>query len=274
MNIRNLEDSFYKMRALLPQVTPQCGVILGSGWNTVIEELERIAEIPYSAIPSLRKTTVPGHEGMIIVARVGKRQVLFFCGRRHWYEGEGWEPVIFPVYAILQLGISTIILTNAAGGIRPDLKVGQLMAIDDHINCMGVNPLIGLQGLSWIPRFPDMREVYDNELRSLMDKCAEQTGMEISHGVYAAVTGPNYETPAEIRALQQLGADAVGMSTVPEALVGHASGLKVAGISCIANRASATESAGITHTEVLATLKAKSHLLKIFLKLFLENITY
>lgn len=274
MNMRNLEDSFYKMRSLLSDVSPKCAVILGSGWNTVIDEFESLIEIPYSLVPSLRRTTVPGHEGKIIFARAEKAEVLFFCGRRHWYEGEGWEPIIFPVYAVLKLGIPILVLTNAAGGIRPDLEAGQLMVIDDHINCMGVNPLIGLPRDGWIPRFPDMREVYDNELRILIDKCAGQTGIRIAHGVYAAVSGPSYETPSEIRSLERLGADAVGMSTVPEAIVGHAGGLKIAGLSCIANKSASAERVGMTHAEVLATVRATACLMKSLLIAFLKMVMH
>lgn len=274
MNVRNLEDSFYKMQALLSDVSPKCAIILGSGWNTIVDEFESLIEIPYSSVPSLRKTTVPGHEGKIIFARAGKGEVLFFCGRRHWYEGEGWEPIIFPVYAVLKLGIPVLVLTNAAGGIRPDLEPGQLMVIDDHINCMGVNPLIGLHWVEWIPRFPDMREVYDNELCTLIDKSATQIGIKIAHGVYAAVSGPSYETPAEVKALKLLGADAVGMSTVPEAIVGHTGGLKIAGLSCIANRAASAERVGITHAEVLATVKASAYLMKSLLTAFLKMIIH
>ena len=172
-------------------------------------------------------TTIAGHSGQLRLCKIGDNQTLIFQGRRHFYEGEGWDPVRFPILLAHRLGVRNLLLTNAAGGLRPSFEVGDMMVLSDHLNFMGDNPLIGPLADQDMPRFPDQTEVYDSTLRSLLIQSGKENGARIHEGVYVALSGPAFETPAEIRAYGILGADAVGMSTVPEATLGHALGLKV-----------------------------------------------
>lgn len=201
------------------------------------------------------KTTVSGHAGILLWAELAGLETLIFQGRRHWYEGIGWEPVAFPVYLLKKLGARAVILTNSAGGIRFDLRGGTLMAIEDHINGMGVNPLPGRHDDFWGKRFVDQTGVYDPGLLSLLKAAAHKKKIPLKQGVYIAVSGPTYETPAEIRAFRRLGADAVGMSTVPEAILANAAGLRVLGISLISNPAADVGNKPISHEEVCKTGK-------------------
>ena len=198
--------------------------------------------------------------------------ILVFEGRRHWYEGQGWEPLAFPVYLAATLGVKTVVLTNAAGGIRRDLRPGRLMIIDDHINSMGVSPLMGPHDVIWGSRFPDQQEVYDRQLRRRMDATARRIGEKLSHGTYVAVPGPEYETPAEIAAFRSMGADAVGMSTVPEAILAHAAGIRVVAISCISNHAAGMSSEGLSHEVMLAQILKIGPRMKALLSAFLRDI--
>lgn len=226
-------------------------IVLGSGWSDLVSRLDICRSIPYSRLPGLGRTSVKGHTGILHFLKQGQRRILIFQGRRHFYEGAGWEPVLMPVFISLALKIKYILLTNAAGGINPKLTPGSLMLIKDHINMMGGNPLIGPHNPTLGPRFPDQTEVYDKELNSLLELSAKSAGTRIHKGVYMAVSGPAYETPAEIKAYRTLGADAIGMSTVPEAMAAHSAGIRVCAISCIANSASGTSQ--ITHNEVIAS---------------------
>ncbi|MFC1452745.1 purine-nucleoside phosphorylase [Verrucomicrobiota bacterium] len=248
MKVEVLESAFEEVHRLLPGARPLCALVLGSGWGGVADELDIAEAVDYESIPHLGKTGVKGHAGRLLLARSSDAEVLLFQGRRHWYEGAGWEPIAIPVYITLRLGATVLILTNAAGGIREDLVPGSLMVIDDHINAMGVSPLIGEPGPVWGPRFPDQSSVYDSGLRRCLDEAADE---RLAHGVYLAGTGPAYETPAEVRAYRALGADAVGMSTVPEAMLANAAGLRVAAISCITNRAAGLSDSRLTHDEVI-----------------------
>jgi purine-nucleoside phosphorylase len=229
--------------------------MLGSGWSETLERCEVTASLSYADIPCLGATGVAGHAGFVRAARLGTLNLLVFQGRRHWYEGIGWEPIAFPVFLSRALGASVLVLTNAAGGLRPDLKAGDLMVIRDHINAMGSNPLIGPHDPVWGARFPDLSEVYDHALRKLFDAAAARVGQNLHHGVYLAASGPTYETPAEVRAFQALGADAVGMSTVPEAILARAAGLRVAAISCISNPAAGLGAGPLTHEDVIRTVR-------------------
>ena len=237
----------------MPGASPNCAVILGSGWGDVAEIMAVEAEVDYADIPCLGKTVVSGHPGRLLFGSCGDTGTLIFQGRRHWYEGAGWEPVAAPVYIAREMGVSVLVLTNAAGGIAGDLTVGDLMIIDDHINFMGVNPLIGPHDPSRGARFPDQTEVYDSGLRELLTGVGRAAG--VHHGIYAATTGPTYETPAEVRALAAMGADAVGMSTVPEAILANAAGMRVAGLSCITNMASGLSQKKLTHDEVIGACR-------------------
>lgn len=272
MNLALLQEAADTLHGILPHARPRGGIILGSGWNEVGQSFEPCQSLPYTAIPGWGQPGPTGHAGRLSLVRHTELEFFCFEGRRHWYEGAGWEPVAMPVFLLQSYGASFLLLTNASGGIRADLKAGDLMVIDDHINAMGSNPLIGPHTSCWGPRFPDLSRVYDRDLRRLLDSAGIQSGVPLTHGVYVAVAGPSYETPAEIRALRALGADAVGMSTVPEAMLAHAAGLRVAGISCIANAAAGTTSTALSHDEVLLQTRRSApqmrDLLMTFIRLF------
>ncbi|MDA0578003.1 MAG: purine-nucleoside phosphorylase [Verrucomicrobia bacterium] len=251
MNSDILKAGAAHVRKGLPQARPRWAIILGSGWGVVAEAFKASATIPYAEIPGYGETQVAGHAGRLILAQHQGTDLLIFQGRRHWYEGAGWEPVAMPIAIARSLGISTIVLTNAAGGIRSDLHPGDIMVIDDHINALGASPLIGPHDPFWGPRFPDMSTVYRRPLRQLLDRAARQLDHPVAHGVYLASSGPAYETPAEIRAFERLGADAVGMSTVPEAILANAAGMQVVGLSCITNFAAGVMDTPLSHSEVI-----------------------
>lgn len=251
---------------------PACALILGSGWGEVAQSFLIRESLSYADIPHLGLPEVEGHCGCLYLAEFSGLEIFIFQGRRHWYEGAGWEPVAIPIYLSKNFGVSVTILTNAAGGIRDDLKPGDLMVIDDHINAMGVNPLVGNHGPTWGPRFPDQQQVYDACLRKLLDKAGSKIGEKMLHGVYLATSGPMFETPAEIVAFRSMGADAVGMSTVPEAILANAAGMRVAGISCITNLAAGMGSQRLSHKQTVEVAhnvqqKIKALLMEFFAKL-------
>jgi inosine/guanosine/xanthosine phosphorylase family protein len=227
-------------------------VILGSGFGTVRHAIQTAAELPSESLPGFPNTGVDGHSGKVIVGTVGKVPVLALCGRCHFYEGHSLATVTFPVRVLAECGIRTLLLTNAAGGINPKLRPGDFMCLTDHLNFMGANPLQGAAPPDGKSRFVDLSQTYDRALNKLLAKAARTARVRLHEGVYAAVAGPCYETPAEIRAFAALGADAVGMSTVPEAIVARQCGLRVAGLSCITNWAAGLGPNLITHAEVLA----------------------
>lgn len=272
MNLKALEQSARVVTDACGTCHPLCAVVLGSGWSDAVGDIPARARVAYEAIPCLGQTTVTGHRGELIVAEIGDGTALLFLGRRHWYEGQGWEPVAFPVYTCMKLDVSMLLLTNAAGGIRPDLQPGDLMVIEDHINAMGANPLVGPHDPTWGPRFPDMSQVYDKDLQSFLRKCGEDTGTSLAGGIYLAASGPTYETPAEIGAYRGWGADAVGMSTVPEAVLAHSAGLRVAGLSCITNRAAQVGGSQLSHDEVVAVTEATRPRMKRLLLEFLARL--
>ena len=228
-------------------------VVLGSGLGDFADHLGDAFTIPYSDIPQWPRPSVMGHAGKLVGGTVAGKRVLALSGRVHHYEGHAMDKVIFAVRALGRLGVKRIILTNAAGGISPNCARGALMVIDDHINFMGTNPLVGPNDERFGLRFPDMTYVYSPRLRGLADEAARTLGMTIQHGVYVAVLGPSYETPAEIRAFRTLGADAVGMSTVPEAIAARHMGIEVLGISCITNAAAGVFPEPLHHAEVMET---------------------
>ncbi|MBN1270090.1 MAG: purine-nucleoside phosphorylase [Kiritimatiellae bacterium] len=255
MNYDVMEKAAAMVRHEWPDARPACGLILGSGWGDVARAFAVSDSISYEVIPGLGRTGVAGHAGQLLRADHAGLQTLIFQGRRHWYEGEGATPLALPIYVLKQMGAATVVLTNAAGGIREDFAPGDLMCLDDHINMLGINPLGGPPNPFWGPRFADQTTVYDPALREALDRAAAKAGVDLKHGVYIAVSGPTYETPAEIRAWRALGADAVGMSTVPEAMLANAAGLKVLGLSCITNLAAGISSAPLTHAEVTAATR-------------------
>jgi purine-nucleoside phosphorylase len=235
------------------EIRPHACLICGSGWGEIVEGLSPVSAIPYEQIMGMDRTTVAGHKGNLWLAKPEGKEVLIFQGRRHFYEGAGWGPVVFPVLLANELGIRSVVLTNAAGGIREDLHPGDLMVLSDHLNFMGNNPLIGEVLHSKIPRFPDQSEVYDRALCDKIQQSGKAIGQKLHEGTYLALQGPAFETPAEIRAFARLGADAVGMSTVPEAMVANSLGMKVAAISCISNLASGRSTDVLSHEDVQKT---------------------
>ena len=232
---------------------PDMAVVLGSGLGGFAEGLGSPISVPYQAIPHWPPSRVTGHAGRLVLGTAANRRVVALSGRVHAYEGHDIGAVTFAVRVIGSLGIKTLVLTSAAGGINPRFTMGALMVIDDHINLTGANPLVGPNEDRFGRRFPDMSEVYSGRLRRLADEAAGAIGLTIEHGVYVAVTGPSYETPAEIRAFRALGADAVGMSTVPEAIAARHMGLDVLGLSCISNMAAGLTPGPITEEEVIET---------------------
>jgi len=234
-------------------ITPHTCLICGSGWGEIVEELSPVSAIPYEQIMGMDRTTVAGHKGNLWLAKPEGKEVLIFQGRRHFYEGAGWGPVVFPVLLAHELGIRSVVLTNAAGGIRGDLHPGDLMVLSDHLNLMGNNPLIVEVLHSKIPRFPDQSEVYDRALCEKIHQSSKAIGQKLHQGTYLALSGPAFETPAEIRAFAKLGADAIGMSTVPEAMVANSLGMKVAAISCISNLAAGRSTDALSHEDVQRT---------------------
>ncbi len=240
------------IRAKLP-ATPDVAVVLGSGLGDFAGRLTDPVSIPYAGIPNWPASTVVGHEGRLVVGRLSGQTVAALSGRAHFYEGYPLRIVVFAVRVMALAGVKQVILTNAAGGINTGFAKGALMVIDDHINLLGTNPLFGPNDDRLGVRFPDMTEVYARRLRSVADQAAREAGVPIEHGVYVAVHGPSYETPAEIRSLRTIGADAVGMSTVPEAIAGRHMGLEVLGLSCITNMAAGVLPTPLDHREVMET---------------------
>jgi purine-nucleoside phosphorylase len=228
-------------------------LVLGSGLGAFADELEGAEAIPYAEIPGFARPTVDGHAGRLVVGRVGGVVVAAMQGRFHFYEGYKLEEVTFPVRVLALLGASSLVLTNAAGGLNNSFEQGSLVLISDHLNLMGTNPLLGPNDARFGPRFPDMTDVYDREYQDAAIAESHEMGLELRRGIYAALSGPSYETPAEIRMLRLLGADAVGMSTVPEAIVARQMGLRVLGISCITNMAAGVLDRPINHEEVIET---------------------
>jgi purine-nucleoside phosphorylase len=228
-------------------------VVLGSGLGDFAGQIGGATTIPYGDIPHWPVSRVIGHAGQLVCGTVSGKRVLALSGRVHHYEGHDMQTVTFAMRALGRLGVPRVILTNAAGGISPNCSRGALMVIDDHINLMGSNPLVGANDERFGLRFPDMTNVYSPALRKLADETAVALGLTIQHGVYIAVLGPSYETPAEIRAFRTLGADAVGMSTAPEAIVARHMGVEVLGISCITNAAAGVFPEPLHHSEVMET---------------------
>jgi purine-nucleoside phosphorylase len=230
---------------------PRIAVVLGSGLSDLSERIAEPTAIPFAAIPHFRKTTVAGHAGKVLLGRLSNAPVIVFQGRFHYYEGHDLETVTFPVRVLQAMGVSTLILTAATGGIRADLRPGQLVLVTDHINLLGANPLRGTSDPRLGTQFQDMTEVYSRRLRIIAEQEGQRLGIELVPGVYAAVSGPSYETPAEIRMLRNLGADVVGMSTVPEAIVARHAGIEVLAIALASNAAAGIAGAPISHEEVL-----------------------
>ncbi|WP_428912219.1 purine-nucleoside phosphorylase [Niallia sp. Krafla_26] len=234
-------------------VQPKVGLILGSGLGILADEIERPVKIKYSDIPHFPESTVEGHAGQLVIGDLQGLPVLAMQGRFHYYEGYSLDKVTYPVRVMKELGIDTLIVTNAAGGVNSSFTPGDLMIITDHINNVGANPLIGPNNPEFGARFPDMSTAYTRELQQLANQAADKVGVSLQKGVYVWNSGPSYETPAEIRMLQKLGGDAVGMSTVPEVIVARHAGMKILGISCISNMAAGILDQPLSHEEVMET---------------------
>ena len=234
---------------------PETAIVLGSGLGDFAGTLVDAVTMPYADLPYWPASRVVGHDGRLVVGSVGHRRVAALSGRAHFYEGHDLATVVFATRVMGRIGVQRLILTNAAGGINTGFAQGALMIIDDHINMLGSNPLVGLNDERFGARFPDMSEVYSARLRKIADVAARAKGVPVSHGTYIAVHGPSYETPAEIRFFRTIGADAVGMSTVPEAIAARHMGIEVLGISCITNMAAGVLPQPLVHDEVMETAR-------------------
>jgi purine-nucleoside phosphorylase len=227
-------------------------IVLGSGLGAFAEDLTHSTEIPYEAIPGFERSTVQGHAGRLVIGKVGEVTVAAMQGRFHFYEGYSLQEVTFPIRVLKLLGVRTLVLTNAAGTLNMEFVPGSLMLISDHLNLLGDNPLRGENDERFGPRFPDLTSVYDRRLQGMVVDAARAMEIEVRRGTYAALSGPSYETPAEIHMMRSLGADVVGMSTVPEAIVARHMDMQVLGISCITNLAAGMSDQPIDHSEVMA----------------------
>jgi purine-nucleoside phosphorylase len=243
---------------------PTLGLVLGSGLGVLADEIENPVVIPYHEIPGFTNSTVVGHKGQLVIGKLEGKQVVAMQGRFHYYEGHGLDAVTFPIRVMKAIGVETVIVTNAAGGINENFRPGDLMLISDHLNLTYRNPLIGPNEERFGPRFPDMSEAYSKQLRAVAKEAAKELGITLQEGVYVGLLGPSYETPAEIRMLRKLGGDAVGMSTVPEVIVARHMNMRVLGISCISNMAAGMLEQPLSHEEVMETTeKVKAQFLSL-----------
>ncbi len=265
--IRRLDEAVSRVRAASP-LRPTIGLVLGSGLGAFADALEEAVGVPYSEIPHFPTSTAQGHRGALVIGRSGGTPVAVMAGRVHFYEGYPLEQVVFPVRVLGRMGVKTLVVTNAAGAVNTAFAPGQLMILRDHINFMGANPLVGPNPEPLGPRFPDMSRAYDPELIALADEACQAAGLVGHQGVYIGFPGPSYETPAEIRMARSLGADAVGMSTVPEVIAARHMGMGVLGISCLTNMAAGVLDQALDHREVLAVgERVKSGLLDVLARL-------
>lgn len=267
----NLQDrlqqavSFIRSKSPLK---PKVGIILGSGLGNFVDDIKVETAIAYKDIPHFSPSTIEGHKGQLVLGHVGDVPVVVLQGRIHYYEGHTMDSVVFPTRTMAMLGIQNLVVTNAAGGLDPQYGAGTFMVIRDHINLMGNNPLMGPNLKTLGPRFPDMTEAYDRELVETMSRIFAEKKIAHYKGVYCAVSGPTYETPAEVRYLQIVGGNAVGMSTVPEVIAANHMGLRVAAVSCITNPAAGISKNKLSHDEVTETAKRVQSQFKDFLHTF------
>lgn len=249
----NLDETVKAIRAATA-VKPEVAIVLGSGLGALADAIEDAVPVPYVKLPHFPISSVPGHQGRLVIGRLEGKTVVAMQGRVHYYEGYSLEEVTYPIRVVAALGAGTIVVTNSAGAVNREFDPGDLMLITDHLNLLGANPLRGAyEGEPGGPKFVDLTEAYDPDLIDIGKKAAKELKLKVRHGVYAISAGPSYETPAEVQMLRTLGADAIGMSTVPEVIVARDLGLRVAGISCIANRAAGLSFHPLSHAEVLET---------------------
>ncbi len=266
-----INESTNYIKKKIKDFEPEIGIILGSGLGDFADNLEGI-RIKYSEIPGFETSTVTGHRGQLVFAEVEGKKAIIMQGRFHYYEGYHISKVVFPIKVMKKLGVKTLVITNAAGSVNKEYNAGDLMAISDHINLMGVNPLIGENDATLGDRFPDMSEVYNKKMLELVQQLGKDLDIVVRKGVYAAMSGPSYETPAEINMLRIMGADAVGMSTVPEALVANYCGMNVLGISCITNSAAGVHPSRLSHAEVVETAEKVKNSFKMLLTSLIKEV--
>lgn len=266
-----IEETLDYINEYTDNFEPEIGIVLGSGLGDLADKYCDIA-IPYSNMPHFAKSTVQGHKGQLVFADINGRKVVMMQGRNHFYEGHSMSDVTYPIKVMKKLGVKTLILTNAAGAVNKSFRPADLMVITDHINFMGTNPLIGRNDENFGVRFPDMSEVYSKNLIKIVDAAGRLLKLDLKHGVYMATTGPSYETPAEIKMARFMGADAIGMSTVPEAIVANYCGIEVIGISCISNYATGVSTKKLSHEEVIETTDKVKAKFKELVLLLLKNI--
>lgn len=268
---QTLQQAALTLGGLLKE-TPQAGIILGSGLGGLADKLTAPVIIPYSQVPGMKVSTAPGHAGRFVAGHLGGKYVLCMQGRLHFYEGHTMGDIVFPVRLMKLLGVETLIVTNACGAVNRDFAPGDLCLITDHINLLGTNPMIGPNLSSFGPRFFDMSEAYNPGLRSLALECGKELGISLRQGVYLAYTGPSYETPAEIRAFRVLGADLVGMSTVPEVIAAHHCGLHTLAIGLVTNMAAGVSEKKLSEQEVIDTAAAKALTLEALVERVISRV--
>jgi purine-nucleoside phosphorylase len=262
---QKIREAVATIQARTP-LRPKIGVILGSGLGSLAEQTTETTVIPYTEIPHFHGTSIEGHAGKMIIGKFQGVPTVFLQGRFHVYEGYPMEDVVFPTRTVAGLGIDTLVLTNAAGGVNTRYRPGDVMIIEDHINLMGDNPLKGPNLAEHGPRFPDLTEAYNRDCIRVLEESASEQSIALHKGVYGGVLGPTYETPAEIRMLRTLGADAIGMSTVPEAIAANHLGVRVAGLSCITNLGAGLSPTKLTHQEVIDNSKLGANKLRRILE--------
>jgi len=267
---------FDRAEVALPRVcfetSPAVGLILGSGWSQALQVGQELARVPYTDIPGLGAGAIAGHAGELVLFERHGVRVAAFMGRRHWYEGVGWEAVLMPVELLRRMGVTQLLVTNAAGGISPHLQPGSLMVIRDHINITGINPLVGPVVPGWGGRFPDQSRLYHPQLSAMLHRAASAAQATVSEGIYIYSPGPGFETPAEIRVYAGMGADAVGMSTVHEVTVASAAGLQVAGLSCVTNMAAGICGPHLSHQEVIEQTAKSAPVMSRLLDAFVKQL--
>jgi purine-nucleoside phosphorylase len=271
MVFQKLTETVKYIRSITP-TKPRVGITLGSGLGAFVKEVEVEKTIPYHEIPYFNPPTVEGHQGNLIFGKVGAQSVVILQGRNHYYEGHSMENVVFPTRTLALLGIESLVVTNSAGGFGETMAAGDFMIIEDHINLMGTNPLMGPNIKELGPRFPDMTEAYDKGLIEKMEQTFQKQSVRYHKGIYCGVSGPTYETPAEVRYLKLIGGKAVGMSTVPEVIAANHLGIRVAALSCITNLASGISRQKLSHQEVTDTAKKVETQFTGFLKEFVQSI--
>ncbi|MBC1400604.1 purine-nucleoside phosphorylase [Listeria booriae] len=271
MNYTNVMEAVKKIRENYDG-KPRIGLILGSGLGVLADEITEPTVMKYNQVPHFPTSTVEGHAGQFVFGKLENQEVVAMQGRFHFYEGYSMQDVTFPVHVMKELGVDILIVTNAAGGVNELFHAGDLMLISDHINFTGTNPLIGKNDDRFGPRFPDMSDAYRLELREQARLLAQDLELDVKEGVYAGLTGPTYETPAEIRMLRTLGADAVGMSTVPEVIIANHCGLRCLGISCITNMAAGILDQPLNHEEVIETTERVKETFLTYVKALVKNV--